>query len=26
VPGLAMPPVASDGVPVSITRKHDYGH
>jgi len=26
VPGLAMPPVTSVGVPVSITRKHDYGH
>ena len=26
VPGLAMPPVTSAGVPVSITRKHDYGH
>jgi Rrf2 family protein len=26
VPGLAMPPVAGAGVPVSITRKHDYGH
>ena len=26
VPGLAMPPVANAGVPVSITRKHDYGH
>lgn len=26
VPGLAMPAVAGAGVPVSITRKHDYGH
>jgi len=26
VPGLSMPPVAGAGVPVSITRKHDYGH
>jgi len=26
VPGLAIPSVASAGVPVSITRKHDYGH